>query len=161
MAWRGASKYDVLRRLLAQQPEVPECQRLHFLQMACEKLVKAHLFAMGGHNPDLLRKTHAVIRKHLKRIVAHTLNRLEPDGRRDRHRTLIQFSNRLASEIEWLSPTCDDDGRRPSNTEYPWEENGELRIPMSYHFTLADQRQAPGFRSIAKLIHEAIQDLVR
>ena len=53
MDWRTAyfqqarSDYDMLLRLLKEE-NVPECQRLHYLQMATEKLAKGFLTQPGG-----------------------------------------------------------------------------------------------------------------
>src|SRR5690348_2386737 len=46
----------------------PRCQKLHFLQMACEKLAKAHLLRAGSALSDL-ETSHAYIAKHLPLIV--------------------------------------------------------------------------------------------
>ena len=36
---------------------LPECQKLHFMQMACEKLAKAHLYKAGAR-PEGLQGSH-------------------------------------------------------------------------------------------------------
>lgn len=40
---------------------VPDCHRLLFLQMACEKLVKAHLCGPVGTDPVAVQTSHAYI----------------------------------------------------------------------------------------------------
>jgi hypothetical protein len=40
--------------------ELPPCHKLQFLQMACEKLVKAHLCG-SGTSPGTLQQSHAYI----------------------------------------------------------------------------------------------------
>lgn len=47
---------------------VPMCHQLQFLQMACEKLVKAHL-CQAGANLSALQKSHAYVGKHLPRVL--------------------------------------------------------------------------------------------
>ncbi len=149
-------------QLLKSRGEIPECQALHFLQMACEKLVKAHLFDSGGDNPDRLRSEHAVIRKHLKTIVACTINRVSPTlGKSRRGRELTQFANQLAAEIEVLSPNCKGTGgQRADNCEYPWDDGLRLRIPARHHFDVMarfnNNWQANEFQ---KLVKVAIDDL--
>src|SRR5260370_18276396 len=62
---------------------VPDCHKLQFLQMACEKLVKAHLCA-SGHDPATLQRSHAFIRAHLVTVlrqVAALLNFTRPKAR--------------------------------------------------------------------------------
>src|SRR5438034_7963754 len=39
---------------------IPECHKLQFLQMACEKLVKAHLCGKGT-DPASLQQSHAYV----------------------------------------------------------------------------------------------------
>lgn len=42
---------------------------------------------------------------------------------------------RLAREIDLLNPAVDDDGRRPDNCEYPWEDAvGVLHVPAEHGF---------------------------
>jgi hypothetical protein len=64
--WRIAFAKQALADLLAREKllyyrEVPQCQQLHFLQMACEKLCKAYLCGHGA-DPQTLR-SHAYIQK--------------------------------------------------------------------------------------------------
>ena len=51
-AWRIAYAKQALadlhaREKLLEHSELPDCQQLHFLQMACEKLCKAYLCGQG------------------------------------------------------------------------------------------------------------------
>jgi len=48
---------------------VAMCHRLLFLQMACEKLVKAHLLAAGAH-PYSLQSSHAYVAQTLPSFCA-------------------------------------------------------------------------------------------
>jgi len=47
-----------------------KCHRLHFLQMAAEKVCKAHLTTINGHSR--VRKTHAYVAKVLP-VIARKL----------------------------------------------------------------------------------------
>src|ERR1700685_2243805 len=49
-----------------------KCHRLHFLQMAAEKLCKAYLTTKNGH--DKVRKTHAYVERTLA-LIARTFYR--------------------------------------------------------------------------------------
>ena len=40
--------------------EIPQCHKLLLLQMACEKLAKAHLIK-GGRDPNTLQSSHATV----------------------------------------------------------------------------------------------------
>lgn len=48
---------------------VPPCHELLFLQMACEKLTKAHLFHKGSDSPKILT-SHAHTAKQLPTIIS-------------------------------------------------------------------------------------------
>jgi hypothetical protein len=39
-------------------PGTPSCQKLHFLQMSCEKLCKAHLCKQPGADPKDYQSSH-------------------------------------------------------------------------------------------------------
>ncbi|MCZ7646608.1 MAG: hypothetical protein M5U26_15195 [Planctomycetota bacterium] len=55
--------------VLADHPKLPECQHLHFLQMAREKLCKAHLYNIGSAQPGALDSSHAYVEKQLPVIL--------------------------------------------------------------------------------------------
>src|SRR4051812_46002265 len=59
---------DLQARDILIKGEADECHQLHFLQMACEKLCKAHQ-CDHGTNPKDLQKSHAHIAKTLPIIV--------------------------------------------------------------------------------------------
>lgn len=46
-----------------------ECHKLLFLQMACEKLCKAHVIRTGVHAPADVQRSHGFIAKHLPSIM--------------------------------------------------------------------------------------------
>jgi len=50
--------------LLQGNEAVPTCHKLLFLQMACEKLTKAHL-CQAGSDPQQLQTSHAYVAKNL------------------------------------------------------------------------------------------------
>ena len=49
---------------LMQELDVPDCHKLQFLQMACEKLAKAHRCGTGTL-PEALQSSHAQVAAHL------------------------------------------------------------------------------------------------
>src|SRR5208282_551809 len=85
---------------------VPACQHLHFLQMACEQIAR-----------ELLRRS----------AFAADLE-VAPRG-------LEAMVRQLARKVDLLAPAVDDDGRRPDNCEYPWEDDGgALHVPAEHGF---------------------------
>ena len=62
-AWADFDAWNALQmylKLPEGTPPLPRSQKLHFLQMACEKLAKAHLLKAGSRISDL-EQSHAYI----------------------------------------------------------------------------------------------------
>jgi hypothetical protein len=135
-----------------------ECHRLLLLQMACEKLAKAHLLD-AGNDSTRLQKSHAVIRKHLPLIIEQTLRSLDHDPRK--WRELLRWVRQLSGEIELLNPAIQR-SNRPDNCEYPWEVAGQIFSPIDHSFNvtslLGRNQYGPTF---FKLLRVAIDNLLR
>jgi len=129
-----------------------------FLQMACEKLVKAHLCGQGT-DPKSLQSSHAFIAGTLPVVLrAHAIEMtFEPR----KARRILQGAKLLAQEIEVLAPAVNRAGQRPDNCEYPWTDDADLlHIPLEWSFTPVNLLEAPAGRSILKLIQGAIANLL-
>ncbi len=134
-AYAQQAQADLDAREVLLSVEVPACQHLHFLQMACEKISKAHR-CLGGTDPETLMHSHGVAAKVLPQIARELL-------RRSAFATELPVSpsqiepivRQLAREVDLLTPAVDDDGRRPDNCEYPWEDSGgALHVPAEHGF---------------------------
>ncbi len=138
---------------------IPDCHRLQFLQMACEKLVKAHLFT-GNVLPANLLTSHAVIAKHLPGLVNEHYRRQKG---RSMPRHLFGQVRALSRQIELLAPAVDDAGRQPANCEYPWLDRGknQVFVPAEYQFGNLDLPRQPAGRLILKVLPLAIAALVQ
>jgi len=135
---------------------LPRCQKLHFLQMACEKLAKAHLLKGGSRVSDL-KQSHAYIAKHLPTIVRQQMIQ---EGENERVANSIRDQcKRLAREIELLSPSVDDGSRREDNCEYPWVHGAALYVPAEWAFANLNLLTEPNGRNILKRIRQAIEHL--
>jgi len=114
-AYARQAQADLDAREVLLGATVPACQHLHFLQMACEKISKAHR-CLGGANPETLRHSHGFAAKVLPQIARELLRRsafaadleVAPRG-------LEAMVRQLAREVDLLAPAVDDDGRRPDN----------------------------------------------
>jgi hypothetical protein len=143
---------------LERSPELPRCIRLHFLQMACEKLCKAYLCG-SGTDPDELQTSHAFIAGPLPIIARQQFARL--GGKETtRHSQTLRQVRQLAREIELLAPTVTDGNRRPDNCEYPWENGGLLYVPIDYDFPNLNLLEQRAGRLLLKLIPAAIEELL-
>lgn len=137
---------------------VPECHRLQFLQMACEKLVKAHLCRTGSP-PAAVQTSHAYVEKTLPIVLRQKMIELNYTDRRARE--LLKFVRQLSGEIEVLAPSVDRDGKRPDNCEYPWEDAaGKLHSPLDWSFAPSQLLVLPHGRTFLKLVAVAIRDLL-
>ncbi len=129
------SDLQVREMLIEQGAEL--CHRLHFLQMASEKVCKAHLSA-GSDNQDV-RHSHAYIAAVIPVLARQFYSRRNLRSPLS-HWQVVQL-RRLANEVELLAPACDAGESRPDNSEYPWlDAQGEIQTPCEYRFPNIDDR---------------------
>jgi len=147
--WRQArSDHRVLMHLGASGFEA--CHRLHFYQMATEKLAKAWLTSPAAVEPPphvhkgfvrmlQIIKSQPGVRRRLgysnAAVFARSINALLD----------------LATNVERLAPALAA-GSRP-NPEYPWRDaqSGELCVPAEFHFPAFDPRN-PQMAKLDKLV---------
>lgn len=140
--------------LLQGHSDVPICHKLLFLQMACEKLTKAHL-CKAGSDARQLQTSHAYIAKNLPIVIRQQL--FQSGIRPQAQVWVLQHCKHLAQEIEMLAPAVKRGGQRPDNCEYPWEDGGgRLHVPLDWSFVPAKLLIAPAGRTFLKLTREAI-----
>lgn len=128
-ARQACSDFEVWDRLL-QEDDLPQCHRLHYLQMAMEKAAKAHLVAVGS-DAGPLQSSHAYIAKVVPIIVRDGLGRT-PGGNSP---WVVAAVRHLSRKIELLAPAVTDGGVVPSNCEYPWRDTvGQIIAPADHDF---------------------------
>lgn len=138
---RQAESDFLVRDYLMENGGLPQCHQLHSLQMAVEKLVKAHILASGG----TIRPVHGYIAKNLPVIVTRMIEK----GDGARHPWLARAVRTLAERIEMLAPTMDRAGAAPSNCEYPWQVPGSAVVsPLDYDFNMRILREPAGLRTL-------------
>lgn len=160
MDWKTAyarqadTDMDARDWLLQKQPPLPACHQLHFLQMAAEKLCKAHLIR-SGTEAWVLGTSHSFVTGPLPVIVRQVLSR----GRKERASPwLMAAVRKLARQIERLAPAIDAKGH-PANCEYPWlDPTGNVVAPASYSFKLDINGKAG--TTLLKAMRVAIRNLV-
>jgi len=126
---QGRSDWETYQRI--DDPAWPTCHRLHFLQMATEKLAKALLIA-GDMPLDKITHTHAAFVKFMR--VARKNHNLQKELGMTYSQIIAHFNRLLpiAREIEILAPTLAQVGPNP---EYPWLDNtGQILVPVDYSF---------------------------
>jgi hypothetical protein len=159
-ARQAAADFDLFQTLerVGGEYGVRECHKLQLLQMACEKLVKAHLCGEGT-DPAALQTSHAYVAANLPRILRQAAVSINFGGRAAR--SALQHTKHLAQEIEILAPAVKRGGVRPDNCEYPWEDaSGGLHLPLDWRFAPSDLLVARAGRSFLKLVRTAIDNLL-
>lgn len=154
-ARQAASDLDA-RDVLLREPALPDCHQLHFLQMACEKLCKAHLMA-GGADALSLQGSHAYIAKQLpiiaRQMLAHEASRLPKDT------WVVKAIRSLARQIELLAPAVQDAGRIPADCEYPWlGPAGHVIAPADRSLGITILTEKAG-ATLLKIVRAATHDL--
>jgi len=160
-AFARQAQVDLLAReaLIAQGQAfgLPPCQELHFLQMACEKLSKAHLYSTSNP-PDDVQSSHRHTSTQIPIIIREIHVR---EGGRRGDTWFPDEIRRLAREIALLHPQVDGGGTRPDNCEYPWEDvQGNVHTPADEAFPQLDLARSQGGRRFLKLLRMAIEEAV-
>lgn len=134
-----------------------ECQQLHFLQMATEKLAKAFLCGLDNAPP---KTSHDALTKFLRVIKGRPEIRKKL-GYAKNHVAFASYIDSLlpiAGQIENLAP--EGGNLRKINPEYPWESHtGEIVAPVDfkYRYILGRQMEISRFKTlIENLIHIGI-----
>ncbi len=156
-AKQARADLDARDRLL-EHPELPDCQQLHFLQMACEKLCKAHLCGQGT-DPEALRASHAYIAGP-QPVIARQQFALQSGGATGDYGWMVRAITALAEKIERLAPAVTRGGTVPANCEYPWVgPRGTVLTPAEHDFEFDLLYEKAGIQLI-KLLRAATDDLI-
>lgn len=145
---QSRTAFDVFR-LLREQPKLPACHALHYLQMATELLGKAHAWKHHHH-----RNTHCAIVGFLRSLATNrkAQKQLGYEGSNESWKHLIRKSIPLAERIQGLAPTIAKDGPNP---EYPWPRDAPQVAPVEYEFEIWMELQETAVgRQFLKLITE-------
>jgi hypothetical protein len=118
--------FDFFRR----KGEFPACHSLHYLQMATEKLGKAHAWRRGPRT-----NTHRAFVAFLRSLATNPAAQaqLSFGGRDANWEQLIRKSTLLAERIEGLAP---DISRDLPNPEYPWPRLAPSVAPAEHAFPI-------------------------
>ena len=144
-AFRLQAASDLAAYELPVRSALPECQRLHYLQMWLEKLCKAYIWA-GEINADELKKKHNVVDHALPMLILNNWRFLGFQKAPE-----LGPLRKLCREIDLLHPQIDGDGRRPENAEYPWAgASGTIEIPARWKFSITGRLHPNPGRALLK-----------
>lgn len=155
-AYAEQSRSDfTVYRLHLQNAE--ECHRLHYLQMACEKIAKAYrLRNLVTLSFDDLY-SHVVFSKFIVGFLKSTPVKGRYRAQDAKRRQMERYARLLALEIEKLAPAVDRE-QTPENAEYPWIVGETIFVPCRHNYPLSRLLGEQGGRDILKLIEIAIKD---
>jgi len=153
--WQQAqSDYEIFTLLRRQG--VPDCHKLHYLQMATEKLAKAFLWKSGTPPP----KSHTGFVQFLRMLGSAR------SSERDRLAGIFSFRNYnalqnwiynsispIAYDLERITPDLANDG---PNTEYPWPHQNPTDTPIDYEFDLWSTLENSKGRELMTFIKDAV-----
>ncbi len=129
---QAVSDYQIFKRFSTPNSEVAYCHRLHFLQMATEKLAKSFLIGSASESP---KKTHLALVRFLRVLSGNPdiRERLKFGNNPKQFKAYIDRLIPLAARIEALAPIGGDLERL--NPEYPWlGGQNEVICPADHDF---------------------------
>jgi hypothetical protein len=130
-------------------PSWSVCDRLHYLQMATEKLGKALLIG-GKTDLDRLMGSHAAFVKFLRIAANNYYLPVKLGMTKAQLKAYFTQFLPMAHEIEILAPALAQGGPNP---EYPWaDKSGQIFVPADYSFPLTKLLQSPSGLHLVKYI---------
>jgi hypothetical protein len=146
------SAYIQLGRL-----HIERCHRLHFLQMACEKIAKAYRFRYTATAAEGLLSRHTGFARFMNAFLLSPTIAGEFRGKTAALQSLRARVRVIAQEVERLAPAVARENS-PSNAEYPWEHEGRVVVPCDFEFpNLSFLEEASG-RTFLNLVSRAVRD---
>ena len=156
-AKQSKSDYLVYEEIISASPEVEECHRLHYLQMACEKIAKAYRFRDTETSIEDLTTEHVAFSKFIENFLGCAEIKARWRGQEEKLSQIRRLARLLAREIEKLAPAVDRE-RSPQNAEYPWADGERIIVPCEYSYPNVSLLKEVVGRNFLKLIKIAILD---
>lgn len=153
-AEQGRSDFAVYKEHLQ---GVEECHRLHFLQMACEKIAKAYRLRDTPSFTEEDLYSHVIFSRFISNLLTSPQIKQRYYGKDATRKHIEKYARGLAQSIERLAPAVDWKGT-PSNVEYPWVSGLTAVVPTGYRFAVSEQLAKPDGRNFLNLIEIAITD---
>lgn len=161
MNWRAAyftqaqNDYGVFREFKG-RTDIAMCHKLHYLQMATEKLARAFLSPPSGVQPP---RVHTALVKFLR------MSKGRPEIRRQLGYednfpaccTYIESLLGLAERIEGLAPVGSDERVNP---EYPWADAvGNVLCPANYAFPEFNRQEITAFQNLTDALFRIFAEM--
>lgn len=136
--------------------EAEECHRLHYLQMACEKIAKAYRLrdTRSFGQEDLY--SHVVFSRFIMNFLKSPEMKRRYRSQDAKRRQIERYAHMLSEEIERLAPAVARD-LSPANAEYPWLDGGTVSVPCRHHYPVFTRLVEPAGRDFLKIVEIAIE----
>jgi hypothetical protein len=153
--WRG---YKLLTAYMdPEDTPLPVSHRLHYLQMACEKLAKAYRLRDTGAQVDEITEHHTGFAKFIASYLSSPAFKPKYEKKSAQLASIIKVMRAMATTVERLAPARDRK-TYPSNAEYPWEDASKVIAPCDYGFRDLDLNGVPQGRNFLKLLEGAFRN---
>jgi len=154
-ARQARSDWDLFCRIDA-LPDVPFCHRLHYLQMACEKIAKAYRARDTDISVEDVATHHVGFEKFMKAFFLSPQIKHGFAGRDELRQGVARTVRRIAAQVEKLAPAVDREAT-PDNAEYPWEDGGRIVVPCEHGFPNLALLRESGGRAFLKIVGQAME----
>lgn len=132
-----------------------DCHRLHYLQMACEKIAKAYRLREADTFTENDLYSHTAFSKFILFFLKTPRLRSRYRAQDAKRRQIERYARSLAIAIEKLAPAVDR-VNTPENAEYPWIEGGQVLVPIHHQFEIARRLREPAGQDFLVLVEIAI-----
>ncbi len=136
---------------------VEDCHRLHYLQMAGEKIAKAYRLRDTEIGLEEAMKSHVAFSHFAASMLISPSSKTRYKGKEAWLQQTLKRVQGLAREIEKLAPAVDRQ-RSPANAEYPWAEEESIVTPCRYVYPVMTALRQPSGSEFLKLLRETIED---
>ena len=153
-ASQSQSDFRVYEKFLQ---DAEECHRLHFLQMACEKIAKAYRLRDTPNFPEEKLYSHVFFSNFILSLLTSPQIKIRYRSKNAKLQQMVRDGQRLSRQIEKLAPAVDRE-QTPANVEYPWIDGHSVFIPCLYGYTNFSLLTTPGGLEFLRLVKTAITD---
>jgi len=159
-AKQGASDLSVYKFLSAPGANISDCHRLHYLQMAGEKVAKAYQFRHTQKRLEDLLSNHVALPEFINLYCQSGAMKAKYAGREEQLGVDRRDLRHLAQEIEKLAPAVDR-LRSPMNAEYPWTNGVALVVPTEHAYPLVQSFSPRVWQLFTQTLDDAAAQLTR
>ncbi len=156
--WWDQAKSDYhIFEILLKRDDVGQCQLLHYLQMATEKLAKAYLWRHKDVPPKSHKGLVYFFRLLLQNCDSKNQDRIAELFKFTRFidfQTWVKSALTIVYDVEHLAPSLANNGPNP---EYPWPHDEPAIAPANHDFQVWKDLDSGKGRRLLKVIEIAIR----